>query len=85
MVELRGSGPEKVDNAAPVVTAGGNTFTLGNINDASSVLNEPLKRKIRSLSDSLRESEMKVSELTGLVASLTADAHNSQRDMGDIL
>ncbi|EYB98132.1 hypothetical protein Y032_0134g1873 [Ancylostoma ceylanicum] len=65
--------------------AGGNTFTLGNINDASSVLNEPLKRKIRSLSDSLRESEMKVSELTGLVASLTADAHNSQRDMGDIL
>ncbi|EPB66428.1 hypothetical protein ANCCEY_14481 [Ancylostoma ceylanicum] len=48
-------------------------------------MQEPLKRKIRSLSDSLRESEMKVSELTGLVASLTADAHNSQRDMGDIL
>ncbi|VDO45963.1 unnamed protein product [Haemonchus placei] len=46
---------------------------------------EPLKRKIRTLSDDLRESELKVSELTGLVASLTADAHNSQRDIGDIL
>ncbi|XGW10021.1 hypothetical protein V3C99_011918, partial [Haemonchus contortus] len=46
---------------------------------------EPLKRQIRTLSDDLRESELKVSELTGLVASLTADAHNSQRDIGDIL
>ncbi|CAJ0607006.1 unnamed protein product [Cylicocyclus nassatus] len=48
-------------------------------------MQEPLKRQIRALSDDLRESELKVSELTGLVASLTADAHNSQRDMGDIL
>ncbi|WKX96284.1 hypothetical protein Q1695_012604 [Nippostrongylus brasiliensis] len=46
---------------------------------------EPLKRRIRTLTDDLRESEQKVSELTGLVASLTADAHNSQRDIGDIL
>ncbi|KAK6732767.1 hypothetical protein RB195_016873 [Necator americanus] len=48
-------------------------------------MQEPLKRKIRALSDDLRESEMKISELNGLVRSLTADAHNSQRDMGDIL
>ncbi|KAK6023125.1 hypothetical protein OSTOST_11152 [Ostertagia ostertagi] len=33
-------------------------------------IQEPLKRKIRTLSDDLRESELKISELTGLVASL---------------
>ncbi|VDP04606.1 unnamed protein product [Heligmosomoides polygyrus] len=45
----------------------------------------PLKRQIRTLSEDLRDSELKVSELSGLIAALTADAHNSQRDIGDIL
>ncbi|KAK5974587.1 hypothetical protein GCK32_003618 [Trichostrongylus colubriformis] len=48
-------------------------------------MQEPLKWKIRTLSEDLRESELKISELTGLIASLTNDAHNSQRDISDIL
>lgn len=49
------------------------------------ILQAPLKRQIRTLSEDLRDSELKVSELSGLIAALTADAHNSQRDIGDIL
>ncbi|CAD6192485.1 unnamed protein product [Caenorhabditis auriculariae] len=46
---------------------------------------ESLKRQVRNLTEDLREAEERVSELSGLVASLASEANNSRRDITDLL
>uniref|UniRef100_A0A1I7XU86 TDP43_N domain-containing protein n=1 Tax=Heterorhabditis bacteriophora TaxID=37862 RepID=A0A1I7XU86_HETBA len=46
---------------------------------------EPLYKEIRTLSSDLQEAERRISELTGLVAFLTSDVQDSQRDISHML
>ncbi|CAI4226407.1 unnamed protein product [Auanema sp. JU1783] len=83
---LEASTRDATDNARRLEESNKNVSKLRkDLENAELRQQEPLKRQVETLSSDLSGAEARILELVSLVSSLTADAHNSRRDMDDLI